>query len=170
MDSLTPRWRQQGRNHSRTYLSSARAIDITAWQSVNTICPCCLIHGVCVSHWTPPSFHNSGIEMARVLSSDHAISMTSVQRVLDQPVSSKLVYYYSQAWLTVPVYACVFSFFFMTHRSTVLSILTVIKCPAALGCGSELATQPINYRCTFFMGVVYSWYPSCTLYALCAPL
>jgi len=40
--------------------------------------------------------HNSVMEMGRVLSSTHAISMTSVQRVLDQPVCSILVYY-SQA-------------------------------------------------------------------------
>jgi len=31
------------------------------------------------------------------------------------------------------------------------------------------ATQPISYRCAFFMCVVYSWYLSCTLNALCAP-
>ena len=37
--------------------------------------------------------HNSAMEMPRVLSSAHAISMTSVQRVLDQPVCSMLVYY-----------------------------------------------------------------------------
>ena len=107
--------------HGLTY-PVARAIDITAWQSVDTICLCCPTHGVCVSHWTPPSPHNSAMEMARVLSSVHAISMTSVQRVLDQPVCSMLVYY-SQAWLTVPVYACVFPFFVFTHRSTVLSII-----------------------------------------------
>ena len=81
--------------HGLTY-PVARAIDITAWQSVDTVCLCCLTHGVCVSHWTPPSSHNSAMEMARVLSSVHAISMTSVQRVLDQPVCSMLVYY-SQA-------------------------------------------------------------------------
>ena len=40
--------------------------------------------------------HNSAMEMARVLSSAYAISMTSVQCVLDQPVCSMLVYY-SQA-------------------------------------------------------------------------
>ena len=64
--------------------------------------------------------HNSAMEMPRVLSFAHAISMTSVQRVLDQPVCNMLVYY-SQAWLTVPVYACVF-LFVITHRSTVLNI------------------------------------------------
>ena len=37
--------------------------------------------------------HNSAMEMPRVLSSAHAISMTSVQCVLDQPVCSMLVYY-----------------------------------------------------------------------------
>jgi len=40
--------------------------------------------------------HNSAMEMARVLSSAQTISMTSVQRVLNQPVCSMLVYY-SQA-------------------------------------------------------------------------
>jgi len=50
-----------------------------------------------------------------VLSSVHAISITSVQRVLDQRVCSMLVYY-SQASLTVPVYACLF-LFVITHRS-----------------------------------------------------
>ena len=34
--------------HGLTY-SVARVIDITAWQSVNTFCLCCLTHGVCVS-------------------------------------------------------------------------------------------------------------------------
>jgi len=67
--------------HGLTY-PVARAIDITAWQSVDTVCLCCLTHGVCVSMFV----------------------------------------YYSQAWLTVPVYACVF-LFVITHRSTVLSIL-----------------------------------------------
>jgi len=98
MDSLTPRWRQKGwrpLTHGLTY-SVARAIDITAWQSVDTVCLCCLTHCVCVRHWIPPSSHNSAMEVARVLSSVHAISMTSVQHVLDQPVSSMLVYY-SQA-------------------------------------------------------------------------
>ena len=56
--------------------SVARVIDITAWQSVDTICLCCLTHGVCVSHWTTTSSHNSTMEMARVLWSVHAISMT----------------------------------------------------------------------------------------------
>ena len=81
--------------HGPTY-PVARAIDITAWQSVDTVCLCCLTHCVCVCHWIPPSSHNSAMEVARVLSSVHAISMTSVQHVLDQPVSSMLVYY-SQA-------------------------------------------------------------------------
>jgi len=35
-----------------------------------------------------------------------------------------------------------------------MELLTVIKCPAARGHGG--ATQPINYRCLFFMCVVYS--------------
>ena len=56
--------------------SVARVIDIIAWQSVDTICLCCLTHGVCVSHWTPTSSHNSTMEVARVLWSVHAISMT----------------------------------------------------------------------------------------------
>jgi len=60
---------------------------------------------------TPPSSHNSAMEMARVLSSVHAISITSVQRVLDQRVCSMLVYY-SQASLTIRVYACLFLFLF----------------------------------------------------------
>jgi len=81
--------------HGLTY-PVARAIDITAWQSVDTICLRCLTHGVCVSYWTPPSSRNSAMEMARVLSSVHAISMTSVHRVPEQPVCSTLVYY-SQA-------------------------------------------------------------------------
>ena len=33
--------------HGLTY-SMARAIDITAWQSVDAICLCCLTHGACV--------------------------------------------------------------------------------------------------------------------------
>ena len=33
--------------HGLTY-SMAGVIDITAWQSVNAICICCLIHGACV--------------------------------------------------------------------------------------------------------------------------
>ena len=105
--------------HGLTY-PVARVIDITAWQSVDTVCLCCLTHGVCVSHRTPPSSHNSAMEMARVLSSVHAISMTSVQRVLDQPVCSML------AGLThsscVGLCMCI-SFFVITHRFTVLSIL-----------------------------------------------
>ena len=108
--------------HGPTY-PVATAIDITAWQSVDTVCLCCLTHGVYVSHCTPPSSHNRAIEMARVLSSVHAISMTSVQRVLDQPVSSVLVYY-SQAWLTVPVYACVFLFLW-SHIDLLSSILII---------------------------------------------
>jgi len=40
--------------------------------------------------------HNSAMEIPRVLSSAHAISVTSVQSVLDLPVCSMLVYY-SQA-------------------------------------------------------------------------
>ena len=78
--------------HGLTY-PVPTVIDITAWQSVNTVCLCCLTHGVCVSHWTPPSSHNSAMEMARVLSSVHAISMTSVHNVLNQPVCSMLVHY-----------------------------------------------------------------------------
>ena len=56
--------------HGLTY-SAARVIDITTWQSVGTVCLSCLTHGVCVSHWTPTSSHNSVMEMARVLSSVH---------------------------------------------------------------------------------------------------
>jgi len=66
---------------------------------------------------TPPSSHNSAMEMARVLS---AISITSVRRVLDQRVCSMLVYY-SQAhsqFLCMHVY-----FFFVITRRSVLSIL-----------------------------------------------
>jgi len=33
--------------HKLTY-SVARAIDITAWQSVDAICVCCLTHSACV--------------------------------------------------------------------------------------------------------------------------
>jgi len=75
------------------------------------------VTGLCL---TPPSSHNSAMEMARVLSSVHAISITSVQRVLDQRVWSMLVHY-SQAssqFLCMHVYF----FFVITHRS-VLSIL-----------------------------------------------
>jgi len=61
------------------------------------------------------------MEMARVLSSVHDISMTSVQRVLDHPVCSMLVYY-SQARLSSCVCMCI-SFSVITHRSTVLSML-----------------------------------------------
>jgi len=39
--------------HGLTY-PVTRAIDITAWQSVNTVCLCCLTHGVCASYWTMP--------------------------------------------------------------------------------------------------------------------
>jgi len=45
---------------------------------------------------------------------------------------------------------------------------TELNMPGRTG-ARRWATQPINYRCTFFMCVVYSWYLSCTLYALCAP-
>ena len=51
--------------HGLTY-PVARAIDITAWQSVDTVYLCCLTHGVCLSHWTPISSHNSAMDMARV--------------------------------------------------------------------------------------------------------
>ena len=42
MDSLTPWWRQQ-RQRQLTDYSMARAIDITAWHSVNAICLCCVV-------------------------------------------------------------------------------------------------------------------------------
>ena len=48
MDSLTPRWRQQGRRPLRFTYSVARAIDITARQSVDAFCLCYLTHGACV--------------------------------------------------------------------------------------------------------------------------
>jgi len=35
--------------HGLTY-SVSRVIEVTAWQSVDVICLCCLIHGSC--HWT----------------------------------------------------------------------------------------------------------------------
>ena len=50
--------------HRLTY-SVARVIDITTWQSVDTICLCWLTHSVCVSHWTPTSSHSSAMKMAR---------------------------------------------------------------------------------------------------------
>ena len=53
--------------------------------------------------------HNSAMEMPRVLSSAHAISMTSVQRVLDQPVCSMLDII-ARPDSQSPVYACVFLF------------------------------------------------------------
>ena len=110
--------------HGLTY-SVARAIDITAWQSVDTVCLCCLTRGVCVSidnivsevihgvsHWTPTSSHNSVMEMARVLSSVDAISMTC-----------------SMCWTSLCA-ACLYIIAGLTHsscarmcRSTVLSIL-----------------------------------------------
>ena len=103
MDSLTPRWRRQGWRPPLDL--PTRAIDITTWQFVDTICLCCLTHGVCVSHWTPTSSHNRAMEMARILSSVHAISMTCSACWTSLCACSKLVYY-CQAWLTVPVYAC----------------------------------------------------------------
>ena len=63
--------------------SMARAIDITAWQSVDAICLCCLTHGACVK--VTGLHHNSEKEatssackkkIARVLSSVNATSTT----------------------------------------------------------------------------------------------
>ena len=68
--------------HGPTY-PVARAIDITEWQSVDTLCLCCLTHGVCVSHWTPPSSHNSAMEFlaryANNIMGGAWLSMTQLQ-------------------------------------------------------------------------------------------
>ena len=82
--------------HGLTY-SVARAIDITAWQSVDAICLCCLTHGACVKvtglQPLPPTSHTSVMEMARgaVIFPSH---LHDLQHVLDLPVCSMLVYYH----------------------------------------------------------------------------
>jgi len=48
-----------------------------------------------------------------------------------------------------------------------MELLTVIKCPATRGRGGARPNPSIiGAVCTC---IVYSWYLSCTLYALCAP-
>ena len=79
--------------HGPTY-PVARAIDITAWQSVDTVCLCCL-DSRCLCHWTPPSSHNSMMEMARVLSSV-LISMTSVQRAHSEKIPNTTAVYFTK--------------------------------------------------------------------------
>ena len=37
-------------NYLWTYYSVSRVIEVTAWQSVNAVCHCCLTHSSC--HWT----------------------------------------------------------------------------------------------------------------------
>ena len=68
--------------HGLTY-SLARAIEVTAWQSVKAIYLCCLIHGSCVEVTGLLSLLTTAIwatgkcmskNMARVLSSSHANS------------------------------------------------------------------------------------------------
>ena len=86
---------------------------------------------LCQSHWTPTSSLNSTMEATGSACKEDGWSavifpchLHDLQHVLDQPahVCSMLVHY-SQAWLTVPVYACIFGVCVITHWSTVLSIL-----------------------------------------------
>ena len=84
--------------------SVARATEVTAWQSFNAICHCCLIHGSC--HWTLISsgysdgdcLQRMSIMLARLLLSVLAISVSlaacagpsCVQHALARPDSQFL--------------------------------------------------------------------------------
>jgi len=85
--------------HGLTY-SMARAIDITAWQSVDAICLCCLTHGACVqvSGLQPlltivrkrlPVAHVKEDSQSAVICQCH---LHDLQHVLVQPMCSMLVY------------------------------------------------------------------------------
>ena len=100
MDILAQRWRQQGRRpltDLATY-SMARAIDITAWQSVDAVCLCCLTHGACVKvtglqllttarRRRPVAYVKEDTKSA-VICQCH---LHDLQHVLDQPVCNMLV-------------------------------------------------------------------------------
>ena len=83
-------------NHGLTY-SMAIAMEVTAWQSVDAICHCCLTPGSC--HWTQISSGYSDGGYQQCVSSwkswlecfHHSMpSPYDLQRVLDQPVCSML--------------------------------------------------------------------------------
>jgi len=42
--------------------SVARAVEVTAWQSFNAICHCCLTHGSCVEVWTDGGYNDGGYQ------------------------------------------------------------------------------------------------------------
>jgi len=109
--------------HGLTY-PVARAIDITAWQSVNTGCLCCLTHGVCVSHWTPPLLTTA---WWRWLECYHLCMPSPWPQcsVCWNSLCAACLYIIARPdsqFLCTHVY---FFFFVVTHRSTVLSIILI---------------------------------------------
>jgi len=109
--------------HGPTYLV-ARAIDITEWQSVDTVCLCCLTHGVCVSHWTPPSSRNSAMELLEC----YHLSMPSPWlqcNVCWTSLGAACLYIIARP---DSQFLCrhVYFFFVITHRSTVFQYYSVI--------------------------------------------
>ena len=160
MDSLTPRWRQRGWRPPMDL--PTRAIDITAWQFVDTICLCCLTHGVCVSHWTQPLLTTG---RQRLLEYYH-LSMPSPWPVArDGPacVHAACLYIIARPdsqFLCTQVYF----FFVITHRSTVLSILITNLINRYI----SLTIAP-NMPCTLLVMTSYfahvlNSYSGCSLY------
>ena len=109
--------------------------------------------------WKLPVAHVKEDDLSAVICPCHHHDL---QPVLDQPVCSMLVYY-SQAWLTVPVYTCVYFMWFSVAWGSVTFWWQSYTCNCSMFCTCIRSGSPHNVVHFLVHCIVFFSWPELSL-------